>query len=171
MKKKFFYIIMILLALVLQTTAVVPAVGQRNGLDIILMLVLAWSIIDGFNGFLSWAIFIGILYDMLSSSPVGLHVLIFLAVIYMVSFFSKRLSIDVQGTGLIIIILFVFGSVFFSQAVLGMVGQGGFISIRQFLGMFVSLKWFLLQLAYNLIAFSACFVSIKWMKRYFALDF
>jgi rod shape-determining protein MreD len=170
MKKKFLYLLVIVVALIIQTSVVPLAASGRSALDAVLMLVLAWSIIDGFNAFLPWAIMAGILYDIIAFTPIGIHVLIFLFVVYMVSFFSKRMSVEAKGTGFVIIILFVVVSIFISQSVNGIASYGRLPSVGEFWSIFISIKWFLFQVVYDCFVFAIWFIFLRWMKKYFSLE-
>lgn len=170
MQKKFFYLLIIITALILQTSAMPALGGSRSGLDLVLMLVLAWAIIDGFAAFLPWAITIGILYDFVTMLPIGVHVLVFLFVVYMISFFSKRLSIDFRATGLLMILFFIAVSFLVSQISIGIAIRGDLLSIKEFWNMISPAKWLMLQLAYNCLAFLFCFIGIRWAKNYFMLE-
>ena len=110
MKKTFIYFVIIFTAVVLQTS-VVPVIFDRIWLpDVVLSVVLAWSIVDGFEKFFYWSVFAGFLYDAMSFSPIGISVIIFATVTYSISFFSKRFSTDMKGIGFIFAIFFVFSA-------------------------------------------------------------
>jgi rod shape-determining protein MreD len=170
MKKKFLYLLVIFIALILQTATVAVFFGERNAVDLVLMLALAWAIIDGFGAFFFWAIAIGILYDLAAFTPVGVHVLIFLAVIYMVSFFSRRLSIDHKGTGAGIIFVFIIVATFISQGILGILSHADFLTVKEFFKIFVSIKWFAVQIFFNSVFFILAFILVNWVKKYFAIN-
>ena len=107
MKKKIIYSSVILLAGVLQTSSAVTFFGSEWPVDFVLMLVLAWTLIDGFDDFLPWAVFAGIVYDAVSFSPIGSHIAVFSLVAYGVSFFSRRFSIEMGGAGILSALFFI----------------------------------------------------------------
>lgn len=110
MRKFLIYFPIIFLAIVLQSTFV-PVVFENPWLpDIVLMMVLVWALIDGFEGFLPWAVFIGILYDLSLSVPVGTSAIVFSLVAYGVGFFSRRISVEMRGVGFLLSLFFILSS-------------------------------------------------------------
>src|SRR6266704_2969631 len=99
MKKKFIYCLIFFCGIILQTS-VLPLISPTNITgDIVLMLILVGSIIDGFFSFFWWAVFFGVIYDIVSYTTVGIHAIIFIFVVYFVSFFSRRFSVELKGVG------------------------------------------------------------------------
>ena len=169
MKKKSVYLIILLIAIIIQTS-VLPVLMEKNSVsDNVLMLILAWSVIDGFAAFLGWAIFAGIIYDLASYTPVGIHVLVFLAIVYGVSFFSRRISLDLKGVGLLLILLFILGATFFSNLliVFSLTAEDFPHVFWQSLGSFSSLT---IQVAVNAILFFVWYMIIKKVKRFFEIS-
>lgn len=169
MKKKFVYIVISLVAIIAQTS-IMPAVLQTNAAaDVVLTAVLAWSVLDGFFAFISWAIAIGILYDLVTYSPVGVHVLIFLAVVYFVSFFSRRLSLELKGFGLFLFLIFVVVATLVSQGVIALATAWDMQTFHGYWKSFGSLKSVALGIAYNEILFFIWFILLKKIKKFFEI--
>jgi len=107
-KRKICAYLALILGLIMVQKSLIPILfGQQPMPDIVLMFVLALAIIDGFNDFLPWALFAGLAYDMASHLAIGLHALIFVIIVYCVSFFSRRFLVDMRSTGAAILLLFV----------------------------------------------------------------
>jgi rod shape-determining protein MreD len=169
MKKKFVYSIILLIAIIVQTS-VLPVISNQNILgDAVLMAVLAWSVLDGFYAFIGWAIAAGILYDLAAYSPVGEHVLIFLAVVYFVSFFSRRLSLELKGIGLALLFMFVIVAMFISKSVISLITAWEMQTLNDYWTTFGSLRFIAIQIVYNEILFFIWFVLLRKVKKFFEL--
>jgi rod shape-determining protein MreD len=170
MKKKFIYFVILFSAIVLQTS-VLPLIfhGRPVG-DLVLMFVLAGAVLDGFAAFLWWAVFAGAVYDFATYTTVGLHSLIFLLVVYSVSFFSRRLSVEFKGVGLALLILFVAASSVISQIILGWQTIFEVQKAHGFFGPLGGLGVFGLEISYNTILFFVCFAILKKTKSFFTIE-
>jgi rod shape-determining protein MreD len=170
MKKKFIYCLILFCAIILQTS-VLPLVSPAQVMgDVVLMLILAGSIIDGFVLFFWWAIFAGLIYDLVSYSTVGVHALIFLLVLYFVSFFSRRFSVELKGIGLAWFGIFVLAATLLSNLIIALMVAW---DLQTFSGYFKELGWFKdisIQILYNMILFLICFIVFKKAKKFFAIN-
>lgn len=116
MKKNLIYFVLIIGILLVQTS-IIPGLWGSSALpDFALMMVLAWTIREGFTAFFPWILFMGIAYDLLTFMPIGTHVIIFTLSAYLVSFFSRRFSVHIRGLGIFLIFFFAFFSMLFSHA-------------------------------------------------------
>lgn len=171
MKKKIVYSFLIFLAVILQTS-VLPALFRESvpG-DVVLMFVLAAMVLDGFFGFLWWAIFAGIVYDLVSYVQVGTHALIFLLVVYFVSFFSRRFSVELKGVGIFLFLFFVVVATFFSKAIVALSIVLDSQNFHQYpnllLGSFSAL---IIQTMLNIILFVVCLQGLKKIKTFFDIE-
>ncbi|MEI7621259.1 MAG: rod shape-determining protein MreD [Candidatus Moraniibacteriota bacterium] len=151
MPKKIIYASLILLALLLQLSFLPMLTAGSMAGDAVLMLVLALAVLNGFEASLKWALVAGFLYDLASYATVGQHMLIFLLVAYGVSFFSRRLSVEVKGTGLLFLLGFVVLATFLSTILTAGFSvfsiAGGLKFLPQAFGSF---SFFLLQTICNL---------------------
>jgi cell shape-determining protein MreD len=169
--KKFCYIIIFLLAAILQTSVISLLFDSKSLVSAVLMLVLAFSVLDGFFGFLWWAVFYGIFYDLISYSRIGINVLIFLGTVYFVSFFSRRFTVEFRGVGIFLFLFFVVVVSFFSHFVL--VGEPLIFeahSLRGVYNIFGSLGSIAFEIFVNCLLFIGFFNVIKKMKAYFSLE-
>lgn len=116
MKKFFIYFPIIFFATILQVSAI-PVIFRGWLPDLVLSMVLAWALIDGFEKFFFWAVFSGILYDLLAFSNVGISVIVFSLATYAVSFFSRRFSTEMRGVGSFLSIFFVFSATIGAKAI------------------------------------------------------
>ncbi len=165
MKKKLIYLGIILLAILIQTSFLPIFMGSSVAGDAVLMLILTVAVLDGFASALSWAILTGILCDFASYVKVGQHVLIFLLVVYMVSFFSRRLSVEVKGTGILLFLLFIIIATLISNVLLTaflILGDGSIKLQPQFLSI---LKLILFQTGGNAVLFFLWYNLIKKIKK------
>lgn len=171
MKKKIVYSSLIFLAVILQTS-VLPVVFRESATgDIVLMFVLAAMVLDGFFGFLWWAIFAGIIYDLASYVQVGTHALIFLLVVYFVSFFSRRFSVELKGVGVFLFLFFVIVATLLSRVIVALSIAWDSQSFHQYFNLlFGDLYTLALQIVFNVILFVVCLQSLKKIKVFFDIE-
>ncbi|EKE16431.1 MAG: hypothetical protein ACD_11C00017G0021 [uncultured bacterium] len=167
MKKFFVYFAIMLVSLSIQTSAVPLFFSFGHMPDFVLMLVLAWAIIDGFNLFFWWAVFLGILYDLISFSFVGSYAIIFILLVYGVSFLSKRFRVEMNASGMVVIYFLVLLSTIGEKIMLifynfGIAGIGS-----EFSNFFPLIKSLTIISMYNFIFFFFWFFVIKKIKKYF----
>lgn len=170
MKKKLIYIFILLLSMLVQVSFL-PVIFEKNVVgDNVLMLILAWSILDGFGPFLAWSIFAGILYDLVSFSTIGTHALIFLLVVYFVSFFSRRFSVEVRGSGVILLFIFVVVAALLSHAIVASAFALQMKSMVGYWKIFGSPGVILLQIICDLVFFAFWFNVIRGVKKFFSIE-
>ncbi len=165
MQKKIIYSALILLAILLQLSFLPALAGKNLPGDAVLMLVLAMAVLDGFALALNWAIVAGILVDFATYGTLGEHVIVFLLVIYVVSFFSRRLSVEVKGTGRLLFFLFVAAASLISN---GLLLTFLFLEnklVKSQLQFFSSSKGFLLQIICNTVLFFLWYQVVKKIKK------
>lgn len=169
MKKKLVYTFIILVAILIQTSVVPVITETKIPGDSIIMAVLAWSILDGFFAFFPWAVLAGLLYDLASYSPIGTHVLILLPVLYFVSFFSRRFTMESKGVRIVLFVAFVVSVTIFSRIIFSLDAAWEIFSFRQFWKIFASPLSFVWQLVHNLVLFFFWFFVIKKAKIFFRI--
>lgn len=170
MRKKLVYIFILISAIVIQTSILPVVSGSRVAGDVVLMAILAWSIIDGFFAFVGWAIIAGILYDLSAYSPVGEHSIIFLLVVYFVSFFSRRLSIELRGIGWLLFFIFVIVATLISRSVIALAEVWNNQTFHGYWYIFGDLKSIIIQIICNSILFFVLFFLLKKIKEFFKLE-
>jgi rod shape-determining protein MreD len=170
MKKKLVYGLMLFFMIVLQTS-VLPVLSPVivTG-DIVLMFILAGAIIDGFFAFFKWAIFAGILFDLVTYNAVGLHAVIFLLVVYFVSFFSRRFSVDIRGVGVMLFLIFIVVATISSRAISTLIISWDLKTFTGFWEEFGTFKLILVQIFYNTALFIFCFIALKKIKKFFSIE-
>lgn len=115
MKKKIIYLLLLFLVIILQTSFFPLIMPVHVMPDAVLMLILVGAVFDGFQEFFWWAIIAGVIYDLVTYNIIGLHSLVFLLVVYFVSFFSRRFSVELRGVGLALFLFFITVSSFISH--------------------------------------------------------
>ena len=169
MKKKIVYIFIFLVIATAQLSFLPVIFGAGNVADGVLMAILAWSVIDGFFSFLSWAIFLGLFYDLISYSTIGTHALIFLLVVYFVSFFSRRITLEFRGMGLFLFLAFIVVATLLSHAIIALILAMKMQTLGGYFKSFGSMGSISLQFIYNAILFFLCFLLIRKAKQFFAI--
>ncbi|HOF42754.1 MAG TPA: rod shape-determining protein MreD [Candidatus Moranbacteria bacterium] len=170
MKKKLVYIFIGLIAILFQTSVIPVVTETKMPGDSVIMAALAWSILDGFFAFFPWAILLGLLYDIISYSPIGMHVLVILPVLYFVSFFSRRFTMESKGVRIVLFIVFVVSVTIFSRIILFLVNSWGNLSLNGFWKIFASPAGIVWQLAHNFVLFFFWFFVIKKCKEFFKIE-
>jgi len=170
MKKKLVYLFILIIAIIIQTSLMPVILNSNTTGDAVLMIVLAWSVLDGFSAFIGWAIVAGILYDLAAYSPIGEHAIIFLAVVYFVSFFSRRLSIEFKGIGWLLFFMFIVVATFLSKIIIALAMAWDLQTFHGYWQMFGNLKSITLQIIYNGILFFLSFFLLKRVKEFFKLE-
>lgn len=170
MKKKIIYTVILLLAIMIQTSIVPVVTGFGSSGDAVAMMVLAWSVIDGFRAFFAWAVAAGILYDLASYSPIGMHVLVFLPILYFVSFFSRRFTLESRGVGIFLFFVFVIISTVLLRGANHLEMIWPEFSWQNYLDSFGNFREFMFSILYNVIFFFLWFAIIKKVKTFFKLE-
>lgn len=169
MKKKIIYFVILISVIFLQLSLVPAFFDLSKGPDLVLMLVLAWTIRDGFEKFISWMILAGVLNDLLDYSSVGTHVIIFVFSSYMVSFLSRFFVVQIRGIGFLFLAVFVFLSMFFARSLiflLPVLNENG-NSFAQIWQNFNIWQGFGYGFAFNMIFVMISLWFIKHIKKYF----
>lgn len=161
---------MIFIIIAILQLSFLPVLSGKNiAIDAMLMAILAWSVIDGFAAFLSWAVFFGLVYDLLSYSTVGTYALVFLLVVYFVSFFSRRFSMEPHGVGLIFFLLFIFVATFASSTIVSVVSAWNLKTLQGFWQTFGGFWPATIGLFFNTLLFFSFFIIIKKIKVFFSI--
>ncbi|NTV41399.1 MAG: hypothetical protein HGA61_03950 [Candidatus Moranbacteria bacterium] len=165
MKKKFIYIGMFFLAILLQMSFLPVVSGEKVFGDVVLMFVLSLAILEGFDSVFFWIIIGGIFYDLVSYATVGQYVVVFSFVVYMVSFFSRRLSVEIKGMGILFLVLFVVVATFVSD--LFFLVMPGFSArpLDLFGQAFGGFRFFFLQIFFNAVFFFTWFCIVRKLKK------
>ena len=170
MKKKFVYCLLLFCAFIFQVS-VLPLFSPLFAMgDLLLMFVLAGAIIDGFFEFLWWAIFAGVIYDLISYTSIGVHALIFLSVVYFVSFFSRRFSVELRGFGLFLFLLFVVFATVVSRLIIALSVAWDLHDMGVVGSNFGNFHILIIQILFNIVLFFLSFIMLKRTKSFFAID-
>ncbi|MEI7891275.1 MAG: hypothetical protein WCI36_04915 [bacterium] len=166
MKKNIIYAIVLFFAIVLQTSVLKLIAPTSVVGDIVLMLVLAGAIIDGFFSFFWLAVFFGIVYDLVGYVQVGSHAIVFLLIVYFVSFFSRRFSVELGGVGLVWFFFFVVFATILSNGTMAFLVAFDLQNFNTYFKEFGSFKNIFIQIFYNVFLFLISFVVLKKIKKH-----
>lgn len=169
MKKFFIYFSIIFLVVIFQTSSIAFLFDLNWMVDVVLMLVLAWTLLDGFEEFFPWVIFIGVLCDLAHFTPIGLHVLILSLLAYGVSFFSKRFSVEIKGTGILVVMFFVAAATLGSRIILLFWEVDSSALLVDLSNFWITLRMFSLTFFYNLLIFFFLFFILGKVEKFFHL--
>jgi cell shape-determining protein MreD len=86
----------------------VSLVSGNLNINLIPLAVLAWVAIAGFEKIWPWIVTLGIFSDLFSFEKVGVNVISFIFLAYLMSFFSRRFLIEKKLAGMIVITFFIF---------------------------------------------------------------
>jgi hypothetical protein len=101
---------------------------------------------------------------------VGEHAIIFLAVVYFVSFFSRRLSLEFKGIGWLLFFMFIIVATFLSKIIVALAIAWDMQTLHGYWQMFGNLKSITLQIIYNGILFFLLFFLLRKVKEFFKLE-
>lgn len=170
MRKKIVYLSLFILIAFLQLSFLPVVSGKDIAINAMLMAILAWAVIDGFYAFFNWAIFFGIVYDLLTYSTLGTHALIFMSVVYFVSFFSRRFSMEPHGTGIVLFLLFILVTTLASNGIVALVAVSKLRSLETFWRSLDTMGFNLASLISNTFFFFIFFALIRKTKTFFAIN-
>jgi len=109
MKKENLNNLLALLAVLIIQISFFPALfSLRPVPNLLLFLVVAWTLINGFEKMFWWIIFAGITFDLATYQKVGFAVIFFIIASYIVSFYSRRLSVEHRLWGNMVVAGFIF---------------------------------------------------------------
>lgn len=170
MQKKIIYFFIFTVVALLQMTFISVLAEGKPLVDGVLMMILAWSVLDGFFAFFNWAIVFGVYYDLITHAPVGEHALIFMVIVYFVSFFSRRFSLELKGVGLILFFGFIVFATFISHTIIAMILAIKLQAFGNYWQLFGGFDALFLQILFNTAFFYFSFVTIKKIKKFFAIS-
>lgn len=169
MKKRLVYGFVIIVACIIQTS-LLPIFFERGVPLLLPMMMLAWSLIDGFDDFFWWALFAGIFADLVGPGVIGINVISFVLIIYTASFLSRRFSGDIRGVGVFLMLALVMAATLIS-AIASLIS---FLPANEFVLDFSRIHIdpvkIMLQIVYNAILFFACHIFISRMKKFFDIQ-
>lgn len=90
MMQKIIIFLIIFLAVILQSAVFSNVFFLGTGPNILLLLIIFWASREGFEKALGKVILTGLILDLVSFHPVGMNIFSFVAVAFLVGFFSKR---------------------------------------------------------------------------------
>jgi rod shape-determining protein MreD len=168
MQSKLIRLGIIFLAILIQISFLPVLFSANEVPNIILLLVISWAVIMGFDNILIWAIIIGVAADLIFFRAVGTSVIFFIVIAYSISFVSRRFLVENKNLGFLIIAFFiVFSTIFY-----------GFLNIfinsrliENFRGSFgtqliLLQKSILIQIAFNLLLFPLCYFPLVRLEKY-----
>lgn len=116
MKKIFFIFLIILLAVIFQTSILPLCFSARNIPDVVLILTISAVAVFGFQAVWVWAIISGFILDIFSFSKIGINIFSFAIFSYCVSFFSRRTILGEKNGGILIGAVFILIATFLHNA-------------------------------------------------------
>jgi rod shape-determining protein MreD len=115
MKKRLFIFLIIILAVIFQSSIFPLCFSLRNIPDLVLVLLISGVAVLGFRSIWIWIIISGIILDLFSFRTVGINVVSFIIFSYAVSFFSRRLILGEKIGGILVSGIFVVFMTFFNN--------------------------------------------------------
>jgi cell shape-determining protein MreD len=134
--------------------------------NLVLVLVIAWVAVAGFNKSLPWVIFLGALSDLVFLKPIGFFVIFYTLIAYLFHFLSARLWTKNRWSGLLALLVFIFltNIIFASYSILD-------FNWHNLLKVFLSLKVAIFEievakLLVSVIFFYFSFHFLDYLKKY-----
>jgi rod shape-determining protein MreD len=170
MERKIVRLIIILLAVIIQISFLPAIFSAFQVPQIVLMLVIAWTIIAGFRNILPWIIMAGFFLDLLSFKTIGLSITVFVLVAYFVSFFSRRFLVESRGWGALVMAFFIFFSTvfyyFFNNFFANLLLSANLLTSGFWKSFIFFQKDVAAQIFFNLLLFFACFFLLSRIENY-----
>lgn len=160
MEKRIIRTIIIILAVLIQTSFLAVVFPQYAVPSVILALVISWTIISGFQQILFWVILLGFFLDIFSFQAVGTNIIILAIISYFISFFSRRFLVEHKGWGaLTVVFLVAISTAFYFFINLIMSSPASILT-----GVF--LKNVLIQIIINPILLAVIYFPLKKMEEF-----
>jgi len=136
--------------------------------DIVLILIIFWSARSGFDTTWRWAVFFGLMLDVIYYQPIGINIITLSIVSFLSSSLAKRFLVTQTGLRFIITASFVFAGTIGYQLLISFL-----INIKEGQNIFYSLyhlinEGILLKIIYNLILFAVLYVPLKKIEKIIA---
>ncbi len=166
MRRFIVYFLVVLLAVILQSNFFSLIFPNQWCGNLVLMLVVVGTLMDGFEPFLGWTILAGVFFDLASFSFLGQSVIIFTLASYGVSFFSKRFAMEIRGSGLLWVVFFVIMSTL-GERILMFWWQFGFTwSDKNFSNFFPWTSGIFCALVFNFLVFFGWLWLLRRLRKY-----
>lgn len=107
METKIVRSLVILIGVSFQTSVLAILFSRGQIPNIILLIIIIWTIIVGFNKIWPWAIIAGAALDLASFEPVGKNVIFLILISYIMNFFLQRFLTENRAWRIITISFFV----------------------------------------------------------------
>ncbi len=106
-------------ALLLAQIYFVNFIFPQNSPDLIMVGVVVWTAIFGFNNSWLWVVIIGLLADLLLLKPLGFFVILYIIIAYLFNFLSARLWTENRWSGFFTLSIFFIFVILFSELYIG----------------------------------------------------
>lgn len=164
MKKNIFIFLIIILAVIFQTSILSLCFSEKNIPDVVLITLISVISVFGFQYSWIWVIISGIILDIFSFVALGSNVFSFIFFSYSASFFSRRIVLGEKSEGIIIGIIFVSLATFFHNLWIQLISAG--FKLQKIW----EIKFFLLEsvgwkIIFNLILFFVFILLLRGIKN------
>lgn len=170
MKKYSIYLAVLVTALIIQSSFFPPLFSFRPLPQLVLVIIISWTVIAGFRSAFWRAVLAGFLFDIAFGQKIGTEILILAVISYLVSFFSRRFLVENKFWGGLVLVGFVIGATVlhrFYGEFMYLAGAG--CQIREIFRVIFSNaagSW-LREIFSNVILFGLCFWALKKIESRF----
>jgi rod shape-determining protein MreD len=136
--------------------------------DFLLILIIFWVVRLDFSRTFFWVIISGVVLDAISLSPLGLHVLAFVSVAFLVDYLAKKIIVVQENRHFFVLLGLLILGTFLNDWIL--IGFNKLIVVDNFvygLGLFFGRELFL-KVLYNLIIFSLVYWPLVKLDDFFS---
>jgi rod shape-determining protein MreD len=157
----------IFLAVLIQISFFPALFSAAHAPNLILLLVISWAIIVGFNDILIWIIITGIISDLVFFKSVGTSVIFFVIVAYGISFLSRRFLVENRNWGFLMMSFFVFAATIFYGLFNVFINSQFIESLNGsfWTELFIFRKEIAMQVVLNLLFFPLCYFPLVKLER------
>jgi len=166
MKKNISIFLAIILVVILQTSILPLCFSEKIIPDLVLVALVSWVSVFGFQYVWIWAIISGIVLDLFSFTAVGSNVFSFIFFSYCTSFFSKRLILGEKIGGILVGVFFISLATFFHNLWMQLISVGFKLQKIWEIKIFLleSASW---KIIFNLILFFVFILIFKGIRNKF----
>lgn len=137
--------------------------------DIVLVVIIIWIAWADFNSILKWAIIGGLMLDIASFQPIGLNVLAFVTVAFIVNSLSKRFLIPQYGWKFfMLVIIIIIGTIANQIIIVSLMQIVAHINNLPYDGRVFLDRDFFIKIVYNLGVFAILYRPLKKLDKIFA---
>jgi len=168
MYKNFLFFSIIFLAVLLQVSFFPNLIPARIFPDIVLTIILFWTVRRGFDETWKWAILAGLMVDLAYFWPVGTSIFSFVLIAYLVNSLAKRFLVTQTVFRFLILLVFIFLGTIFNGILLLLAVKLASREAADLNMLFLNTD-IIFKILYNFAIFSLIYLPLGRLEKFSAL--